>query len=102
MVTSPPVSGSLRIRWMMALELGLSRSRLRSRKVTCAVEPESVRTRSNSTSTSSVARGDQRGWSGERPSTLPWASETTASAARSRWAMEISSARSAKSVAAPA
>ena len=54
-MTSPPVSGSLRIRWMMALELGLSRSRLRSRKVTCAVEAESVRSRSNSTSTSSVA-----------------------------------------------
>ena len=69
-MTSPPVSGSLRIRWMMALELGLSRSRLRSRKVTCAVEAESVRSRSNSTSTSSAARGDQRGWSGARPSTL--------------------------------
>ena len=52
------------MRWMIALEFGLSRRRLRSRKVTCAVEAERVRSRSNSTSTSSAPRGDQRGWSG--------------------------------------
>ena len=100
-MVSAPVSGSLRIRWMMAFEFGLSRSRLRSRNVTCAVEADSVRSRSASTSTSFADRGDQPGWSGARPSTLPWASEITASAARSRWASEIASALPAKSVAMP-
>ena len=90
------------MRWITACELGLRRRRLSSRKVICAVERERVLTFSSSIRTEFMSRSLQTTSSGRCPSTQPWRSLSSASAAESRCASAFASAFSAMALASAA
>ena len=90
------------MRWITACELALRRSRLSSRKVIWAVERDRVRTFSSSIRTALSGRSAHTRSCGRWPSTQPWRSLSSASAAASRCASAAVSAASAATLASPA